>query len=56
LCRRVTVGPQPDLPTAAGSSSTTATPTVTPTPTPSADDDYGDQYYGEYGYGGTLDS
>jgi hypothetical protein len=33
----------------------TATPTPTPTPTPTAvEDDYGEQGYGAYGYGGTA--
>jgi hypothetical protein len=34
----------------------TTTPTATPTPTapPTTDDDYGEQAYGELGYGGTA--
>jgi hypothetical protein len=33
----------------------TPTETPTPTPTPTSDDDYGEQNYGEFGYGGTPD-
>jgi len=54
----VTVGPNTDSPTptqtATPTPTETATPsaTATPTPTPSTDDDYGEQGYGEYSYGG----
>jgi hypothetical protein len=33
----------------------TPTPTSTSTPTPISDDDYGEQGYGDFGYGGTAD-
>ncbi len=51
-----TATPTPE-PTATPTPEPTATPTATPTPTPtpSADDEYGDQNYGEFGYGGTPD-
>lgn len=41
-------------PTPASTATPTATPTPTPTPTPTAApaDEYGEQAYGEYGYGG----
>ena len=47
-------GTQP-TPTQTPTPTPTQTQTPTPTPTPSPDDEYGDQRYGEYGYGGTVD-
>ncbi len=46
--------PTPE-PTATPTPTPTPEPTATPTPTPVSDDDYGEQGYGQFGYGGTAD-